>query len=137
MRTLQVILVGFALLGIVSLMTGVQAFYANGNETQIYRYDSNPDRIFTLIFIILCFLGTYGIHKRSIYVWWVGWAVIAQSVLAVLWSALPFTFGLPANEKWIATSAVLLGFGLVGGYWALWWKKQRSFFIKNNVERFT
>lgn len=131
MRTLQIMLIGFALLGIASLVSGIQSFEMTGNRTEVQYYASDQDWILSLLGVIFCGLGAFGIHRRSIWVWWGGWVTVGLTMAVVLWEALAFTVALPDGQKWMATGGVVLGFGGVGSYWLVWWKKQRPYFERD------
>jgi hypothetical protein len=70
----------------------------------------------------------YGLHKRLVIAWKVGWIILAAWFLQILFSGLSSTLRLPGSGRWIATIGVILGAGLFIVICGRWWRQQRWYF---------
>jgi hypothetical protein len=57
-----------------------------------------------------------------------GWVILVVSPLHALVRALSFSLKLPLPDRWIASSAIVIGFCAVAVFWSLWWNRQRNYF---------
>lgn len=92
-----------------------------------------------------CFLSTlfcgaalYGIHKRTVTAWRLGWVYLGAGYILWLLQCRTLTHTVPeADSPQVAVAAAAIGGALVAVYWGLWWKRQRGYFktnIQNNAQ---
>ena len=76
----------------------------------------------------------YGIHKRMVIAWRLGWVCLGAVYIAWLRQCLSLTRTTAQADRlpwFVAVSMAVVG-TLVTFYWSVWWKKQRGYF-KNNA----
>jgi hypothetical protein len=114
-------------MGIISAVSGVSAISFTPGNTEITKHDWNG-RLIALGFAGVFALAWYGIHRRYLATWWLGWLVFFGILGDCLYGSLTFAFGLPASERWVLLGGIILIVTLVLGFWASWWKRQRAYF---------
>jgi hypothetical protein len=127
MPTLKVVCLFFCAMGIASAISGVAAISFTPGHTEIARHNWSG-RLFAVGVAVFFLLAWYGIHKRHLATWWLGWLVFFGVLGDFLYSSLTFAFGLSATERWVLLGGIILIVTLVFGYWASWWKRQRAYF---------
>ena len=127
MRTLKIICLVFCAMGIASALSGVSAVSFTPGHTEISRHDWNG-RVFAVGPAGAFALAWYGIHKRHVAPWWLGWFLFVAILGDFLYGTLLFAFGLSGGERWAVLGGIALMVLLVFGYWASWWKRQRTHF---------
>jgi hypothetical protein len=71
----------------------------------------------------------YGIKRKAPIVWKLGWGVLAAGFLEFVIAALSSTRKLPPYDSpLIASISVMVVGCAVLSYWAIWWKRQKSYF---------
>ena len=79
-----------------------------------------------------CGVAVYGIHKKALIAWKIGFSVIAAALLAFLISALSAAAKIPSNDHpGVAAAAVIVTAAALALFWSFWWKKQKSYFVKS------
>jgi hypothetical protein len=72
---------------------------------------------------------SYGIHRRLVIAWKLGWVLLillfSESLADILRSILQQT---PELGGWIASCVVAVLIAGVAAYWGRWWMRQRDFF---------
>jgi uncharacterized membrane protein len=134
-KTLKIICILFCVLSLVSGLTGVRSFHASISAGKSVNSSANiviskniAFRIYAFLNAILCGAAAYGIHKKVPATWKLGWVVLVVSLLNALVSALSSSLKLPLPDRWIASSAIVIGICAVAIYWGLWWKRKRNYF---------
>ena len=76
----------------------------------------------------------YGIHKRMVTVWRLGWVCLGAGYISWLRQCVSLTRTVAqADHPKVAFAAAAIGGTLVTFVWGLWWKRQRGYF-KNNLQ---
>jgi hypothetical protein len=78
---------------------------------------------------LMCGVEYFGIHRRALFAWKLGWGLLAAMFLQFLvdggFSALQQP---EADYPWVAFAALVLGGSVVVAYWGFWWKRQKNYF---------
>ena len=114
-------------MGIGSAISGVSAVSFTPGHTDV-AWHAWTGRIVALAISAFFLLAWFGIHRRHVATWWLGWVVLFALLGDFLYSSLSFGFGLPAQEHWMLFGGVILMVTLLFGYWAWWWKRHRAYF---------
>ncbi len=127
MSLLKALFILLSVMGILSGITGIASIQMSSTETLVTRHDL-WGRIVAIAFAAFFAGAWYGLHKRFITVWRIGWAVIILFFAEFLYSSLSWSLTLAGSERWlVSTGLVVIGLGF--GVWAvLWWKQHRSYF---------
>jgi hypothetical protein len=129
MRTLRIICVVFGSLSAAVLIQGGWDFNSTAHTFGMRHAFLNV--IWPLLLLGFWAGAFYGIHKKALIAWKLGWGVIAAELLALPTWALSATSRFPgADHPGVAAAAVIAGFGVVVLYWGFWWAKQKSHFVK-------
>ena len=126
-RALQWFLIAGCIAGLVSAITGVDAFsFDTVSGSQISHYSTVWGRGWGVAMAFLCALGAWGIHRRAAIVWPLGWAaLIVGSVWFVVQVAIML---LPQPSGWVGLMGVVVGVIIGVGYWGVWWQRHREYF---------
>ena len=90
----------------------------------------------SLLSTLFCGAALYGIHKRTVTAWRLGWIYLGAAYISSVLQIRSLTRTVPeADSPRIALTVAVTGASLVFLYWAFWWKKQRGYF-KNNTSAF-
>jgi hypothetical protein len=130
MRTLKIVYLCFGLWFLTSAILGIRAIYSV--HSQPVAPNQAAFRTVSSLFVsAFCVAAVYGIHKRSLVAWKLGWIVIAAGLTEFLVSALSAISKIPRNDHpVVAAAAVVVGGTAVALYWGFWWKRQKSYFVK-------
>ena len=127
MRVLMALLLLGCLAGIVSAITGIQAFDANSRTGTVVYYWQGPWRWLALVYAAIFAVAFYGIYRRYPVVWKLGFVLwylsAAQFIFQAWWMLWPQPYG------WVGATAVTLFTPFVALYWANWWRRQKSWFF--------
>jgi hypothetical protein len=124
MRVLQAICALFCLLCIVSAVTGIQSVVAT-DRVVITRYGENG-RLWAVATAMFFAAAIYGIQRRAILAWKLGWVVLATMFLRCATLALRGL--LQPQHNWIDSCFLGIGGIVVTVVWGLWWNRQRGYF---------
>ena len=127
MRVLQAICVLFCLLSIASAVTGIQSIRATSDGVAISRY-SGFGRCYAIAAALVFAAAFYGIHRRSLVAWKLGWMVLAALTLGIVISALIDALKQPTPGHWMASCFMVIGGSAVAVFWGIWRKRQRGYF---------
>jgi hypothetical protein len=127
MPTLKIVCLVFCAMGVASAVSGVSAVSLTPGHTEIGRHDGTG-RIVALGLAAAFALAWYGIHRRHVATWWLGWFLFFAILGDFLYGTLLFAFGLSGGERWAVLGGIALIVLLVFAYWASWWKRQRAYF---------
>jgi hypothetical protein len=131
MDTLKIICAFFCLMCVASAISGVQAVHVsthNSASNASITMQRDYGRIWSLVCALIYAGAFYGIQKRAPIMWKLGWCALVSSFLQFTIGALSFSLKLPQPDKWIASTAILLGGVGVTTYWGFWWKRQKNYF---------
>lgn len=84
-------------------------------------------RVWVLSQSMMLAAAAYGIQRRAVAVWWLGWVALVLGAVSIVRSAFSSPPALP-----LAVLPIPL---LVVGYWAFWWYRQRSYFVRDQSEK--
>jgi hypothetical protein len=127
MRTLKIVCLFFCAMGIASAISDVSAVTFTPGHTEIAGHDWSG-RVIAVGLAGFFLLAWYGIHRRHLATWWLGWLFFFGLLGDFLYASLTFAVGLPAAQRWVLVGGIVLIVMLVFGYWASWWKRQRAYF---------
>jgi hypothetical protein len=128
MRVLQALCVFFCLMGILSAVTGIQSISV-ADRVVITRH-SDLGRLYSILVAAFNAAAFYGIQRRALIAWKLGWVVLVAAFMSFVASALPETTRLPPPGCWIVPCFVMIGGSVVVGIWGMWWKRQRGYFTR-------
>jgi len=130
MRLLKAFLALFCVWSVVDLIVAIHAILSPHNGA----YSSSHERLVlvgSLVAALVYAAALYGIHKRTVMVWKLGWGFLAANYLGWLFQALPLTLKVPqAASPWVASASVVIGGAAVAVYWGFWWNRQKSYFVE-------
>ncbi|MGB6874900.1 MAG: hypothetical protein WBD87_02590 [Candidatus Acidiferrales bacterium] len=130
MRILKIICILFCLMSVASAITGIQSAHSSMRaisgapahvSTIVTRERGTAARLWAIFVALVFAVAAYGIHKRAPFVWGLGWVVLCLAFLQFLIEVLSSSLRLPQPDRWIASSAILLGAGGVAAWWGIWW----------------
>jgi hypothetical protein len=85
---------------------------------------------------LFCGAAIYGIHKRTVTAWRLGWVYLGAGYILWLRQCVSFTRTIaPADDTRVAFAATAILGTLITLYWGFWWKKQRGYFKNNPSEQ--
>lgn len=123
--TMTGLFVLFGLLGIASAITGIQTYRGGPAGSVIAHYASETLRIVTVACSIAMLGVAYGIYRRMLFAWWLGFVLLAGNMLYSIVSPLVRTNLGDARVP----ALVFGGFSVViGVFWGRWWYAQRNHF---------
>jgi hypothetical protein len=130
MRVFRVILVLFCVWSVVDFVLAVHAIHPPQNGA----HSSGRGALAVVQSLALGIASTltlYGIHKRTIMVWKLGWGYLAAIYFEWLFTALPQMLKVPSADSPLAASAAVVVIGaVVTLYWGFWWYRQKGYFVK-------
>lgn len=137
MRILKIICILFCFFSLVSAFTGLRSMHASvifnkaghSSSAGMTVTKNIVFRIYSFFNAVLFAAAFYGIQKRKPATWRFGWFVMIFSSLSALISALSDSLCQPTPSNWIASSAIVLGTGVVLAFWGFWWKRQKAYFL--------
>lgn len=123
--TMTGLFVLFGFMGIVSAITGVQTYRGGPAGSVITHYANETLRIVTGTCSIAMLGAAYGIYRRMLFAWWLGFVLLVGNMLYSIVSLFIRTdlgdARLPA--------LVFGGFSVViSVFWGRWWYAQRNHF---------
>ena len=130
MRLLKIFCIFFCLFSLASAFTGVHAiqysFVGNVVTRKIATDHSRLGVYLSLAYALLFAAAAYGIERRAMITWRLGFAYLLIAYLAFNIQVLLSTVKLP--QGWIAAVAMVVASSLIFLWWRLWWKRQRGYF---------
>jgi hypothetical protein len=127
MSLLKALFILLSVMGILSGITGIASIQMSGTETLVTRHDL-WGRIVAIV-LAAFFAGVwYGLQRRFITVWRVGWAFMIVLFADFLYSSLSWSLTLTGVERWLVSTGLVV-LGVACAVWAVvWWKQKRSYF---------
>jgi hypothetical protein len=122
MRILYYALIFFAAASFAGAVAGIGSFEFSTEGSSVSSL-STSGRVVVFVQSIVLAGAAYGIQRRAIAVWWLGWVVLGASLVSTILSAFSSRPSLPL--------AVLPFPLLLIGYWAFLWSKQRYYFARD------
>jgi hypothetical protein len=132
MRALKIICVLFCLISLarfVAIVHGIRSPQTGSPVTIL----SVVAAIWSLVFALMWALEFYGIQRKTVFAWKLGWGILAASFLQFLALAMSSVLKLRDTEHpWVAFVGVLVGGSLVALYWSSWWERQKGYFTAHS-----
>jgi hypothetical protein len=83
----------------------------------------------SLVRMLLLAAALYGLRKRTLVVWKLGWCYLVACYLSWLFTGLSSTRKIsPADSPMVASAAVVIAGAIVAVYWGFWWNRQKNYF---------
>jgi hypothetical protein len=83
----------------------------------------------SLVSMLLLAAALYGLRKRTLMVWKLGWCYLAGAYFSWLFTGLSSTRKISAADRpMVAAVAVVIGGAIVAVYWGFWWNRQKNYF---------
>jgi hypothetical protein len=124
---LKIICILFCLLSLLSIVPGIHSIHSQHFE--FLSGSHGPLRLFiSLLNAVLFAMGFYGIQRRLLIAWKLGWYVFTIFLLEWFGSSLSSSLTSPQPGSRIASLSIVIGGLCVAAYWGLWWKRQKSYF---------
>lgn len=127
MRGLKIVLAIFCVWSVAWFIAGLQAIYSPPTGA-FPPTDRNLRLALSLMDALIYGVALYGIHKRTLITWKLGWVFLTAALVEFLFSALSSTLKLSEPDTWIASAAIAIVSSAVAVYWGFWWKRQRNYF---------
>jgi hypothetical protein len=132
MRTLKITCVFFALSSAALVIQG--AWEIDSSADPVRMKHAVISTIWSLLLLAFWGGAIYGIQKKALIAWKLGWGAIAAELLAVLDAAFSVRSRIPSTDSpGVAAAAAVVGGTAVVLYWAFWWNRQRSYFVKSTA----
>lgn len=116
---------------LAAALTGIQAISGTSSGMRISHLDTFG-RIWALGASLVLAAFVYGIHTRAQIAWKAGFVFLTLSYIYSVVVAVRATYqaalAISFSTFWLPASLVALGGGAVTIYWALWWRRQSSYF---------
>jgi hypothetical protein len=130
MQVLKAFCLVFCSLSLLSVFTGVHAirvsYVGNVVTRQVGVDHSLLSIILSLANALLLAAAFYGIHKRALIAWRLGFAVIVVTYIIFLNKILSITLNLP--QGWVPALIVGIASFAICFYGGVWWKGQKEYF---------
>jgi hypothetical protein len=84
---------------------------------------------------LLFAIELYGLHKRALFAWILGWVILAATFVNFL-SVASYSIlkTVPkADHPWVAIAATMVMSSLVALYWGVWWSRQKAYFASQSL----
>lgn len=127
MSLLKGIFIFLCIMALFGAITGIASIHTTGAGTVVTRHDISG-RVVALLLAAFFGAAWFGLHKRSIVAWRIGWIVLVLFFADFLYSSLSWSLTLTSIERWLLSGGfIVMGLGFT--LWAvLWWKRRRSYF---------
>jgi hypothetical protein len=130
MRILKIICILLSLLSIAGVIHGAYMIHSAPAASAKMKHSVRAT-IESVALVVFWACAMYGIQKRTLITWKIGWAVIVGQLLALPVWALSVTSTVPKTDHpGVAAASVIVGGAAVAAYWSLWWNKQKGYFVK-------
>jgi hypothetical protein len=130
MRLLKAFLTLFCVWFFVDCIIAIHAIYSPHNEV---NSPSRDRRLMAASFIaaLVYAAALYGIHKRTVMTWRLGWVFLAANYFGFVFQVHSSMRKVPqAENPWVPTAAGAIAAAAVAVYWGYWWNRQRSYFVE-------
>jgi hypothetical protein len=130
MRLLKAILALFCAWSCVYVVIAIHAIYSprNGAYSASHEHSVLAKE---LAAALVYAAALYGIHKRTVMTWKLGWVFLAANCVAFVFQVHSSMLKVsPTENPWVPTAAAAIGATAVGVYWGYWWNGQRSYFVE-------
>jgi hypothetical protein len=82
-----------------------------------------------LVIMLLLAAALYGLRKRTLIVWKLGWCYLIAAYLSWLFTGLSSTRRISsADSPMVASVALVIVGAIVAVYWGFWWNRQKHHF---------
>jgi hypothetical protein len=130
MRVLQALCGLSCLLCVLSSATGIASIEV-ADRVVITRH-GEYGRLCAAIAALVLAAAVYGIQKRAVVVWALGWVALVTSFLSFVVTGLSMALQQPPPGREIMSIFIVIGGSVVTVFWGLWWKHQREYFGLHN-----
>lgn len=131
MRLLKYICLILSTVYLGAALIGIRAASGTAAGIRISHLD-DFGRIEALGAALVLALFAYGIHTKARITWKAGFVLLTISYIFSAVAAVRATYHVALTPSfstfWLPAGLVALGGGAVTVYWALWWRRQRSYF---------
>lgn len=128
MRIFKIVCVIFCAWSVATFLRSVRDIHAAPVGTSITR-NAVIGIILSVVGAVLWASALYGVHRRSLMAWKLGWVIIAVFFLEFIVLGLSSTMRLPKTDSpWIASAALVVVAIVVAFSWGRWWNRQRNYF---------
>lgn len=125
MRLLKIFLAFFCALSVVDFIVAASGIHLSYEGT----YSKHLVMAESLVSMFLLAAALYGLRKRTLMVWKLGWCYLVAFYLSWLFTGLSSTRKIsPEDSPMAASAAVLIGGAIVAVYWGFWWTRQKNYF---------
>jgi hypothetical protein len=83
-----------------------------------------------LVIPILCFVGAYGIQKRTPWAWYAGWVVAFFITGAVGYFCMAILSNAETTRQLVCGLIFTAGGAALWTHWAVWWATHREEFVR-------
>jgi hypothetical protein len=126
MRVLMALFLIVAVLFFAEAITGIQSVHTSSTSETIVTYARWHERLLALALAALHALAFYGIYRRYVLAWRLGFIAWyfsgALFIFQVWWSLWSQPYG------WVGAAVATVFAPFVVLYWASWWRRQRPYF---------
>ena len=82
-----------------------------------------------LVVALMCAIEFYGIHKKALFAWKLGWGILIAGFLQFLVVGGSSVLQAPKTDySWVAFGAVMVGGSVAAVRWGFWWNRQKDYF---------
>lgn len=129
MRIFKLICVVFCAWSLVSALRGAYEIYAAAGINTSAIKGSLLDTILSIVSTAFWTVAFYGVYKRSVLAWKLGWVAIGAFFVEFVAVGLVSTARLPrVDSPTIASAAVIVLAMLAALFAGLWWNRQKGYF---------
>jgi hypothetical protein len=133
MKAFKTICVLFGFLSLTSAFRAGWEIYLTAHT--LAMQNAILETIWTLVFFVFWVAALYGVRKKKLIAWKVGWGLIAADLVALPAWAMSATSRIPrTDDPRVAAAALVVGGVAVVLYWGVWWKKQKSHFVRSTTD---
>ncbi|HTV57693.1 MAG TPA: hypothetical protein VMD77_02220 [Candidatus Baltobacteraceae bacterium] len=126
MRLLKIFLAFFCAWSAVDFIVAASAFHVPHGGA----YSKPWVMAESLVSTLLLASALYGLRKRTLVVWRLGWCYLVAAYLSWLFTGLSSSRKIPPEDSPIvASAAIVIGGAIVAVYWGFWWNRQKNYFI--------
>ena len=124
----KVLLVLGCLALIVSAVSGIASISTTAHGTVITHH-TLASRLFAVLMAVVFAVFCYGLHRRWLAVWRVGFVLLVLACLNFIRGIWLSSRAEPSLPPFVLPLFVGLGGAAVTMYWWVWWYRQKAYFV--------